>query len=216
MYESDCSRSSSSSWCSLPDDDQTSTMEDHLLGHNNETSTRTQQQHGGIEIDEQMLPNKFIIHLDIDCFYCQCEEILNPSLATKPLAIDQKHIIVTINNMARKLGIKKLMGRRDALNVCPTLAIIEGSDLEKYRKVSQQVYSEFRNAVKEFGHENMQRRKEGSKTTTSTNEHNNMFNTHERSKRRKKLLFVHQVGAGADILFYVPLVEVLVRVWEKT
>ena len=109
------------------------------------------------------------------------------------------------------------MGRRDALNVCPTLAIIEGSDLEKYRKASQQVYSEFRNAVKEFGHENMQRRKEGSKTTTSTNEHNNMFNTRKRSKgRTKKLLFVHQVGAGADILFYVPLVEVLVRVWEKT
>lgn len=100
------------------------------------------------------LITKCIIHLDIDCFYCQCEEILNPTLATKPLAIGQKHIVVTANYVARRLGIKKLMGREEAKKVCPSLTIVEGSNLEKYRKASREVYVEFRNAVKELGEEN--------------------------------------------------------------
>jgi nucleotidyltransferase/DNA polymerase involved in DNA repair len=100
------------------------------------------------------LLSRCIIHLDIDCFYCQCEEILNPHLAKKPLAIGQKHIVVTSNYAARKLGVKKLMGRNEALKVCPSLTIVEGSDLEKYKKASREVYIEFRRAVKEFGGEN--------------------------------------------------------------
>lgn len=107
------------------------------------------------QLDPSLLMARCIIHLDIDCFYCQCEEILNPSLAQKPLAIGQKHIIVTANYVARKLGIKKLMGRHDALRVCPALTVIEGSDLEKYRKASREVYDEFRDAVKEYGQENV-------------------------------------------------------------
>ena len=100
------------------------------------------------------LITKCIIHLDIDCFYCQCEEILNPTLATKPLAIGQKHIVVTANYIARRLGVKKLMGREEAKKVCPSLTIVEGSDLEKYRKASREVYVEFRKAVKGLGEEN--------------------------------------------------------------
>ena len=102
-----------------------------------------------------LLMSKCIIHLDIDCFYCQCEEILNPTLASKPVAIGQKHIVVTANYVARDLGVKKLMGRTDALKACPSLIIIEGSDLEKYRKASREVYDEFRRTVKEYGDENI-------------------------------------------------------------
>ena len=101
------------------------------------------------------LLSKCIIHLDIDCFYCQCEEILDPTLAKKPLAIGQKHIIVTANYVARKLGVKKLMGRNEARRVCPALTIVEGSDLEKYRKASRDVYDEFRRAVKDLGEANL-------------------------------------------------------------
>mmetsp|Transcript_4571 Transcript_4571/g.6701 ORF Transcript_4571/g.6701 Transcript_4571/m.6701 type:complete len:354 (+) Transcript_4571:76-1137(+) len=143
MFGSDCSSSS----CSLDDDDDDNDTRCTKVGLVGSTS-----QHGAVQ---NLLSNKCIIHLDIDCFYCQCEEILDPTLADKPLAIGQKHIIVTANYVARKLGIKKLMGRRDAIKLCPTLTIIEGSDLEKYRKASQQVYSEFRNVVKkDFGKEN--------------------------------------------------------------
>ncbi len=96
------------------------------------------------------LISKCILHLDIDCFYCQCEEMQNPILATKPLAIGQKHIIVTSNYIARRLGVKKLMGRKEAMQICPALTIVEGSDLEKYRRASREVYVEFRRAVKDL------------------------------------------------------------------
>ncbi len=137
MFENDCS------WRSTTEGDE--------FYDSNEDEQFCAGRH---DICEKKLLSKFIIHLDIDCFYCQCEEISNPSLAQKPVAIGQKHIVVTANYVARKLGIKKLMGRHEALKVCPSLIIIEGSDLEKYREASQQVYSEFRNAVKDFGEAN--------------------------------------------------------------
>ena len=94
------------------------------------------------------LLSRFVIHLDVDCFYCQCEEIKNPSLRTKPVAIGQKHIIVTSNYVARSLGVKKLQSRTSAIEACPSLLIIEGSDIEPYRDASRAIYDAFRKAVK--------------------------------------------------------------------
>ena len=117
-----------------------------------------QEEKNSSEYESKSLMSRCVIHLDIDYFYCQCEEILNPSLASKPFAIGQKHIIVTANYVARRLGVKKLMGRTDALRLCPALTIIEGSDLEKYRMASREVYDQFRRAVKSFGEENLVKR----------------------------------------------------------
>lgn len=33
--------------------------------------------------------NRVVVLVDMDCFYCQVEEKLNPSLAGKPLAVVQ-------------------------------------------------------------------------------------------------------------------------------
>ena len=105
-------------------------------------------------VRENNLLEKCIIHLDVDCFYCQAEELRNPALASKPLAIGQKHIIVTSNYIARKMGVKKLQGRREALRSCPSLIIVEGSDLEPYREASRLIYSAFRTAVRELDSKN--------------------------------------------------------------
>lgn len=96
-----------------------------------------------------------IVHLDIDCFYCQCEEIdrdlrKNP----RPLAIGQKHIIVTSNYEARRYGVKKLQLREDAMAACPSLWIVEGSDLQNYKRYSRAVYEAFRRALQEIAAEN--------------------------------------------------------------
>jgi DNA polymerase iota len=42
-----------------------------------------------------------ILHLDVDCFYGQCEHIDRGIPKDRPLAIGQKHIIVTSNYAAR-------------------------------------------------------------------------------------------------------------------
>ena len=102
----------------------------------------------------ELLSRRYIIHLDVDCFYCQCEEIANPNLATRPLAVGQKHIIVTSNYVARKMGVKKLQSRNDAMRACPSLIIIEGSDIEPYRDASRSIYDSFRSAVKDLDPKN--------------------------------------------------------------
>lgn len=93
------------------------------------------------------LLSRSIVHLDVDAFYCQCEELSNPDLATKPFAIGQKHIIVTCNYIARSRGVSKLMLRTAAMKACPELIIIEGSDLEPYRRQARKIYNAFRTAV---------------------------------------------------------------------
>jgi hypothetical protein len=82
-----------------------------------------------------------IIHIDIDCFYAQVEMILNPSLQTKPLGIQQKHIIVTCNYVARERGLAKLMRLSEAKKKCPDLVLVNGENLSKYRDYSKRVNS---------------------------------------------------------------------------
>jgi DNA polymerase iota len=92
---------------------------------------------------------RVIVHLDVDCFYCQCEEIDGPpSYRQRPLAIGQKHIIVTSNYVARQHGVKKLQSRDAAYIACPNLLILEGSDLHTYRTHSRKIYLAFRESLK--------------------------------------------------------------------
>ena len=95
---------------------------------------------------------KTILHIDIDCFYVQCEEIdrglkENGKSCSIPLAIGQKHIVVTCNYVARSLGITKLMSKITAMKKCPSLRIVDGSDLRNYKKHSQRIYQAFREVV---------------------------------------------------------------------
>lgn len=115
----------------------------------------------GSEIQHQPandLLSRCVIHLDVDYFYCQCEEIANPTLAARPVAIGQKHIIVTSNYIARSMGVKKLQSKSDALRVCPSLLIIDGSDIERYRDASTLIYTTFRKIVKSLHSDNTARK----------------------------------------------------------
>ena len=92
-----------------------------------------------------------ILHVDIDCFYCQCEHIDRGIDRDRPLAIGQKHIIVTCNYAARnQLGLQKLMGRRQAQEQHPNLLIVDGSDLEQYRKHGRTIYECFRKTLRSY------------------------------------------------------------------
>lgn len=81
-----------------------------------------------------------IIHIDIDCFYAQVEEIRNPMLRTKPVGIQQKNIVVTCNYIARSFGVKKLMLLTDAQRLCPDLILVNGEDLTPYRQMSNKIH----------------------------------------------------------------------------
>ena len=102
---------------------------------------------------------RVVLHIDIDAFYAQCEELQDPSLRLKPLGallfprltageqaavksthpapcfagVTQKYLIVTANYPARSFGVSKLMGIKDAQQRCPELVLISGEDLTPYR-----------------------------------------------------------------------------------
>lgn len=99
--------------------------------------------------------SRVIIHLDIDSFYCQCEKLDRNLADDRPFAIGQKHIIVTCNYAARKMGVGKLESRESAIRKCPSLLILEGSDLERYRVYGRNVYMAFRRACQQLGGKKM-------------------------------------------------------------
>ncbi|XP_050166052.1 DNA polymerase iota-like [Myiozetetes cayanensis] len=93
------------------------------------------------ELEELRAPqgDRVIVHLDLDCFYAQVEMLRNPDLKTKPLGVQQKSLVVTCNYEARKFGIRKLMGIREAKEKCPQLVLVKGEDLTPYREMSNKV-----------------------------------------------------------------------------
>ena len=48
-----------------------------------------------------------MLHLDVDCFFVQCEQHRDPSLKGKPVAVQQHQDIIALSYEARALGIKK-------------------------------------------------------------------------------------------------------------
>ena len=81
-----------------------------------------------------------ILCLDIDCFFAQVLLKDRPDLKDKPVGIRQKYIIVTCTYEARKLGIKKLMLIKDALELVPELIILDGSDITPFRAAGRQLF----------------------------------------------------------------------------
>uniref|UniRef100_A0A182QW71 UmuC domain-containing protein n=1 Tax=Anopheles farauti TaxID=69004 RepID=A0A182QW71_9DIPT len=89
--------------------------------------------------DEERVHPRVIIHIDMDYFYAQVEEVLNPSLKDKPFAVKQRFCVVTSNYIAREHGIKKLQPVKEALAMCPELILINGEDITKYKEMSVRI-----------------------------------------------------------------------------
>jgi DNA polymerase iota len=87
---------------------------------------------------------RVILHFDFDAFYAQVEELRNPELQSRPLAVTQKFLVVTCNYLARSRGVCKLMRiSRPSSNMrisCPELELVSGEDLTPYRKASEEAF----------------------------------------------------------------------------
>ncbi|KAL5426079.1 hypothetical protein PMIN04_002126 [Paraphaeosphaeria minitans] len=79
-----------------------------------------------------------IIHFDYDAFYASVVEAETPSLRTRPLAIQQKQIVVTCNYEARRRGLYKLQLIKEAKKICPDVVIVLGEDLTRFRNASKE------------------------------------------------------------------------------
>ncbi|WP_311482071.1 DNA polymerase IV [uncultured Anaerococcus sp.] len=95
---------------------------------------------------------KYILHIDCDAFYASCEEIRNPKLKKKPMAVGgltNKSIITTANYEARKFGIHSAMPVFMARDLCPNLILVKVNH-PYYKDKSIEVFSLVRQYARVF------------------------------------------------------------------
>jgi DNA polymerase-4 len=91
-----------------------------------------------------------IIHIDMDAFYASVEQRDRPELRGQPLAVGgqphQRGVVAAASYEARVFGVRSAMSMAKAVRLCPTLCIVP-PDFQRYRAVSQAVFSIFREAT---------------------------------------------------------------------
>jgi len=88
------------------------------------------------------VPTRSIIHLDLDAFFASVEELLDPSLAGKPVIVGGdpagRSVVSSASYAARAYGVRSAMPMARALRLCPH-AIVRRGHFREYRRYSEQV-----------------------------------------------------------------------------
>lgn len=94
------------------------------------------------------MPDRIVLHVDLDYFYAQCEEIRKPELKGKPVAVciysgrtEDSGAVSTSNYEARKLGIKSGMPIAFAKRNATQDTVFLRADIEHYEAVSIRIMS---------------------------------------------------------------------------
>ncbi len=89
---------------------------------------------------------RHILHADFDAFYASVEQLDNPELRGKPLAVggspDTRGVVASASYEAREYGVRSAMPMRTAFNLCRKLVRVSAR-FERYREVSRAVMEIF-------------------------------------------------------------------------
>jgi DNA polymerase IV len=86
-----------------------------------------------------------IIHIDMDAFFASVEQLDNPDLRGKPVAVGgsgERSVVAAASYEARKYGVRSAMSSVVAKRLCPELIFVR-HNFERYREVSSQVFEIF-------------------------------------------------------------------------
>ena len=89
---------------------------------------------------EELLQRK-IIHVDMDAFYASGEQLDNPELRGKPVAVggtSKRGVVSAASYEARKFGVRSAMSSVIAMQNCPDLIFVK-SNFKRYHEVSDQI-----------------------------------------------------------------------------
>ena len=89
----------------------------------------------------EALPNRKIIHVDMDAFYASVAQMDNPELRGKAIAVGgggPRGVISAASYEARKFGVKSAMSGRLAIKLCPELIFVK-TDFERYSEISKHI-----------------------------------------------------------------------------
>ena len=87
------------------------------------------------------LPLRKIIHVDMDAFYASVEQLDNPELRGKPLAVggsERRGVVSAASYEARKFGVRSAMTGVLAKQKCPELIFVKPR-FDRYREISKQI-----------------------------------------------------------------------------
>ncbi|MFD0834912.1 DNA polymerase IV [Mariniflexile aquimaris] len=87
------------------------------------------------------LPIRKIIHIDMDAFYASVEQLDNPDLKGKPVAVggsEKRGVISAASYEARKFGVKSAMAGNLAIKLCPELIFVKPR-FERYAEISKKI-----------------------------------------------------------------------------
>jgi DNA polymerase-4 len=94
------------------------------------------------------VPNRKILHLDLDAFFCAVEELQDPGLRGLAFAVggkpDQRGVVSSCSYAARRFGVRSALPMSQAVRMCPNL-VIRPPQFKAYRAASEQVMSRLNN-----------------------------------------------------------------------
>lgn len=82
-----------------------------------------------------------IIHVDMDAFYASVEQMDNPELKGKPLAVggsEVRGVVSAASYEARKFGVRSAMSGVQAARNCPDLIFVRPR-FDRYKEISQKI-----------------------------------------------------------------------------
>lgn len=92
-----------------------------------------------------IVPTRKIIHVDMDAFYASVEQMDNPELKGKPLAVggsEVRGVVAAASYEARKFGVRSAISGVLAKKYCPELIFVRPR-FERYKEISAQIRTIF-------------------------------------------------------------------------
>jgi DNA polymerase-4 len=94
---------------------------------------------------DEAVPQRKIIHVDMDAFYASVEQMDNPELRGKPVAVgggENRGVVSAASYEARKFGVRSALSGILAKRYCPELIFVRPR-FDRYREISNKIRSIF-------------------------------------------------------------------------
>jgi DNA polymerase-4 len=94
---------------------------------------------------QELIPIRKIIHIDMDAFYASVEQMDNPSLRGKPIAVggsENRGVVAAASYEARKFGVRSAISGVQAKRNCPDLIFVKPR-FDRYKEISTRIHKIF-------------------------------------------------------------------------
>ncbi|MFV8331652.1 DNA polymerase IV [Flavobacterium sp. GSP14] len=94
---------------------------------------------------QKAIPNRKIIHVDMDAFYASVEQMDNPLLRGKPIAVggsENRGVVAAASYEARKFGVRSAISGVMAKKNCPELIFVRPR-FDRYKEISSKIQKIF-------------------------------------------------------------------------